>query len=97
MGHEVLLQGSYYALHLAGELLEEAQILVEQSRYPRTVFLAIHAFEELGRSKRLLEFARQASEGESVTREMVVRALDNHVAKHRWGRGSITVEANSDT
>jgi AbiV family abortive infection protein len=82
MGHEVLLLGSYYALHLAGELLEEAQILFEHNRYPRAVFLAIHAFEELERSKRLLEFAKQASEGQSVTRRMVVRALDDHVAKH---------------
>src|ERR1700739_811034 len=96
MGDEVLLQGSYYALYLAGELLEEAQLLFEQSRYPRAFFLAIHGFEELGRSSPLIELGKQASEGNTVTREMVVAKLRDHAAKHRRGRGSITVAADAN-
>ena len=63
MSSEVILQVAYYAMNLAGELLGEADLLFENGRYTRAVFLSIHAIEELGRSKLLLAFAKRATEG----------------------------------
>jgi AbiV family abortive infection protein len=87
---DVLLLGALYALEQCGILLSDAAELVELRRYPTAAGIALRAREELGRHKMLLKFWGDSIKGESVARDTLETALQNHENKQRHGSLSLS-------
>jgi AbiV family abortive infection protein len=94
---EYLIKGYALALEQCGLLLRDAVRLYENGSYATAVVLAAFGWEELGRSKILLDLWRRRRAGEAVTLEQIDAACGEHVDKQRAGMLSMTMRADKDT
>lgn len=78
---EFLLQGAFFALERAGQLLQDAKLLYDHERYASSFALAVLSREETGRSAICVEKCRLTLNGQTVTVELLRSETKPHVAK----------------
>jgi AbiV family abortive infection protein len=94
MTESKIIEGAYYAMDQAGQLLTDAVVLYNSKRWPSSLVLAVFSLEELGKSETLLDRAREASRTGPKRREDVMNGLALHRTKLKSGRGPLTITAS---
>jgi AbiV family abortive infection protein len=89
-----IIEGAYYAMDQAGQLLSDSLVLYNSKRWPSSLVLAVFALEELGKAETLLDRARDASKTGPKTKEEVMNGLAQHRSKLKSGRGPLTIQAS---
>jgi AbiV family abortive infection protein len=97
ISEQLLLQGAWYALEQAGQLLDSAFILLRAKKFSTATGIAMLGREELGRYKLLRALAERVAQGETLSPKMVKDECDDHVTKQVAANLSATVRSSSDT
>jgi len=88
-----IIEGAYYAMDQAGQLLNDAVVLYERKRWPSSLMLAVFSLEELGKAEALLCRARDSVDTGPKNVQDVMAGLAAHRTKLRTGRGPLTITA----
>jgi len=88
-----IIEGAYYAMDHAGQLLNDAIVLYERKRWPSSLVLAVFSLEELGKAEALLCRARDSANAGPKSVQDVKTGLAAHRTKLEAGRGPLTITA----
>lgn len=92
-----LLEGSFYALEQCGHLLRSASILFDEMQFSSSIVLAAFAWEELGRSRILLDLLKKALfQQQTVTLKQIENLCGEHVSKQQWGQVARITRGSKD-
>ncbi len=90
-----LLEGAVYSLEQCGILLRDAVTLYEAKAFSSAVVLAVFAWEELGRSRKLRDFRKDVIEnGTDITLKDIRDACEKHPEKLKAGQLSMVQRAS---
>jgi AbiV family abortive infection protein len=88
---QTLLQGAWYALEQAGQLLDSAVTLIDAGHFSTSVGVAMFGREELGRYKILRRLATEVAKGGTVSVADVQSECDDHEEKQQAATLSMTM------
>lgn len=88
-----IIEGAYYAMDHAGQLLNDAIVLYERKRWPSSLVLAVFSLEELGKAEALLCRAKDSANAGPKSVQDVKTGLAAHRTKLKVGRGPLTITA----
>jgi len=88
-----IIEGAYYAVDQAGQLLNDAALLYQRRRWPTSLVLSVFCLEELGKAEALLCIASDAANSSPKSVRQVQKGLTDHVAKLKSAR-KVTITAS---
>jgi len=86
-----IVEGAYYAMDHAGQLIHDAATLYERKRWPSSLVLAVLAMEEMGKVETLLSRASDAAIAGPKSATEVMKGLAHHQLKLKSGRGLYSI------
>jgi AbiV family abortive infection protein len=89
-----IVEGAYYAMDQAGQLLSDAVVLYDRGRWPSSLVLGVFSLEELGKAEALFYRAKDAVNTGPKRLQDVMAGLTSHPTKLKTGRGPLTVTAS---
>lgn len=92
-----LAQGTWYALEQCGLLLGDAVDLFDRGRTGTALGLAMHAREEYGKARILLDLHNEAQGGRPIDLEEVKGRCEDHADKQRAAQSSVTMRVPADS
>jgi AbiV family abortive infection protein len=94
---QTLLQGAWYALEQAGQLLDSAVTLIDADKFSTATGVAMLGREELGRYKILRKLADDVAKGRVMSVDDVQAACDDHEDKQKAAQLSSTMRTQQGT
>jgi AbiV family abortive infection protein len=94
---QFLAKGVWYALEQCGLLLGDAVDRFDNGRTGTALGLAMHAREEYGKARILLDLHDQAQAGHPIELEEVRGKCEDHGDKQRAAQSSVTMSAPADS
>jgi AbiV family abortive infection protein len=88
-----IIEGAFYAMEQAGTLINDADALYQQGRWPSSLVVAVFSLEELGKAEMLLKRGIEAATAGPQPGVDVMAGANRHPTKLRAGRGAATVAA----